>query len=92
MLGGSGAGAGGALPVPFASRGGFVSPVGVGRVLLEECVAGGAMLGRWGGKGPERLTGDKRQCHEGMLGEGQGWGAVGRDPGWKPERTGCGLR
>jgi len=45
LLGGGGAGARGALSFPFSSREGLVSPVGVGRVLLEECGAGGAMLG-----------------------------------------------
>ena len=49
----------------------------------------------WGAgeeKGPERLTGDERQYHKGMIGEGQGCGAVGRDQGWPPERTGRGFR
>jgi len=51
----------------------------------------GLLYLRVGGvKGPERLTGEERQYREGMLGEGQGWGAVGRDPGWPPERTGRG--
>jgi len=51
VLGGSGAGAGGALSLPFSSREWLVIPVGMGRDTLEEYVAGDAMLGGWGGKG-----------------------------------------
>jgi len=69
-----------------------VSPLGVGCDLLEKCVAGGTILGIGGKKGPERLMGDEKQYHEGMLGEGQGWGAVGRDPCWPRRRTGHGFR
>jgi len=34
-----------------------------------------------GGKRPERLTGDGRQCPGGMPGVGRGLGVVGRSPG-----------
>jgi len=43
-----------------------------------------------GEKRAERLTGDKQRCREETLGQEQGWGAVGRDPGLPPERPGRG--
>ena len=45
------------------------------------------LQGTGGGKGPERLTEDGRQCHGEMLGVGRGLGVAGRGPGWQPERT-----
>jgi len=50
VLGGGGGGAGGALSFPFSWRAGLVLTVGVERDPLEECVACGGTLGRWGGK------------------------------------------
>ena len=44
------------------------------------------------GKGPERLMGDGRQCHEEMLGVGRGSGVVGRCPGWQSERASRGSQ
>ena len=43
-----------------------------------------SVVGHWGvggGKRPERLMGDGRQCHGGMPGEGRGLRVAGRDPG-----------
>jgi len=51
VLGGCGAGAGGALPCPFFSGEEFVPLVRVGHVLPEECVGGGPTLKYCGGKG-----------------------------------------
>jgi len=59
VLGGGGGGAGGGLSFHFCCREGLVSPVGVGRDLLEACEAGSAMLGRWGGKGALAADGSR---------------------------------
>jgi len=51
VLGGGGAGSGGALFFPFSLRVGLVLLVGVGCDPPGECVNCDTMLGRWGGKG-----------------------------------------
>jgi len=48
--------------------------------------------GAGGGKRPERLTGDGRQCRGGMPGAGRGLGAAGRGPCSQPEKTGHRFR
>jgi len=80
VLGGGGGGAGGALSFAFSWRAGLVLPVGAGRDPQEECMACCGALGRWGGKMPERLTGDGRQCREETFGVGRGLGVAGRSP------------